>query len=135
MSNLYQGRKITCRQGAEPVATQLPLATVAVKVEYTSEAPATAWQWVRSKFTRSVQKGVSPFCTAVTTTQGGDLTQGADLSFDFTELDDPGRYDVTIRVCTNEPIGTQYACYTSSSKGADNGFIQMHGFVESLADR
>ena len=46
VSNLYQGRKITCRQGAEPVETRLPLATVAVKVEYTSETPATAWQWV-----------------------------------------------------------------------------------------
>ncbi|MCY3660469.1 MAG: hypothetical protein OXG36_15810, partial [Caldilineaceae bacterium] len=96
---------------------------------------ATAWQWVRSRFTRSVQKGETHFCAAVTTTQGGDLTQGTDLSFDFTELDDPGRYDVTIRVCTNESIGTQYACYTSSSKGADHGFIQMHGLVESLAAR
>ena len=82
-----------------------------------------------------MQKGETHFCAAVTTTQGGDLTQGADLSFDFTELDDPGRYDVTIRACTNESIGTQYACYTSSSQGADNGFIQMHGLVESLVAR
>ena len=134
-SNLYQGRKITCRQGAEPVETRLTIATVAVKVEYTTAASTTAWQWMRSKVTGSVQKGETHFCLAVTAAQGGDLTQGADLSFDFTALDDPGRYDVTIRVCTNEPIGTQYACYNSSSKGADNGFIQMHGLVESLVAR
>ena len=135
VSNLYQGRKITCRQGAEPVETRLPITTVAVKVEYTTEAPATAWQWMRSKVTGSVQKGATHFCASMFAAQGSDLTKGTDLSFDFTELDDPGRYDVTVRVCTNEPLGTQYACYHSSSKGTDNGFIQMHGLVESLAAR
>ncbi len=134
-SNLYQGRKITCSQGAEPVETRLPITTVAVKVEYTTAASTTAWQWMRSKVTGSVQKGETHFCAAVATEQGGDLTKGADLSFDFTALDDPGRYDVTIRVCTNEPIGTQYACYYSSSKDVDNGFIRMHGMVESLVAR
>ncbi len=135
VSNLYQGRKITCRQEAEPVETRLPITTVAVKIEYTTTEPTTAWQWMRSKVTGSVQKGKTHFCVAVAAAQGGDLTKGADLSFDFTDLDDPGRYDVTIRVCTNEPIGTQYACYSSSSKDADNGFIQMHGLVESLVAR
>jgi hypothetical protein len=135
VSNLYQGRKITCRQESEPVETQLPITTVAVKIEYTTTEPTTAWQWMRSKVTGSVQKGETHFCMAVAAAQGGDLTKGADLSFDFTELDDPGRYDVTIRVCTNEPISTQYACYSSSSKDADSGFIQMHGLVESLVAR
>ncbi|MCE2467582.1 MAG: hypothetical protein J4G06_06115 [Caldilineaceae bacterium] len=135
MSNLYQGRKITCRQGAEPVETRLPITTVAVKVEYTTAAPTTAWQWMRSKVTGSMQKGATHFCAAVAAERDGDLTKGPDLSFGFTELDDPGRYDVTIRACTNEPIDTQYACYYSSSKDADNGFIQMHGLVESLVAR
>ena len=101
-ANLTDGRKIVCVAGQPPRDTALDIAAVAVKVEFTQATTNAAHP------SGGVSLRPIPQCQAKT-------HNGSDMDFEFRqsrgEPTDPGTYSVTVRVCTNESLGTGHVCH------------------------
>ena len=114
-ANLRDALKITCTDGDPPQQQAVSVQGVAVKATHTTNAQTFVQGWLDLMFRGSAIRGHSPYCLAKA------YTPGANLEFEWLQsggdIVDPGDYDLELRVCVAEQIGSQRACQQVKSTG------------------
>ena len=114
-ANLRDALKITCTDGDPPQQQAVSVQGVAVKATHTTNAQSFVQGWLDLMFRGSTIRGHSPYCLAKA------YTPGANLEFEWLQsggdIVDPGDYDLELRVCVAEQIGSQRACQQVKSAG------------------
>jgi hypothetical protein len=106
-THLQDAVKITCTRGTAPQQQFVGVHSVAVKATHTTAAQSFVRNWLDRMFRGSDIRGHSPYGLA-------KLYAGSDLEFEWRQaagdLVDPGNYDVDVRVCVAEMVGSRRAC-------------------------
>ena len=101
--------------GNPPQQQAVSVQGVAVKATHTTNAQTFVQGWLDLMFRGSDIRGHSPYCLAKA------YTPGANLEFEWLQsagdIADPGDYDLEVRVCVAEQIGSQRACQQVKSAG------------------
>lgn len=128
-ANLQDALKITCTLGNAPQQQFVGVHSVAVKATHTTAARSFVRNWLDRMFRGADIRGHSPYCLAQS------YTPGTDLQFEWLQssgdLVDPGDYDVDVRVCVAEMVGSQRACQQVKSGTTSPPGIYMHTLTTS----
>ncbi len=109
------GRKIVCRKWSAPVQQTLNIKTIAVKTIFKAQSEANIQGFWQNIYEGAVSGGKSPACIQKSGSNLSSQTSVLNFMQSRNEVADPGTYTVTVRACTNEPIGTRVACHEISS--------------------
>ncbi len=114
VANLQDALKITCTTGNPPLQPAVGVHSVAVKATHTPNAQSFVRNWLNTMFRGSDIRGHSPYCLS-------QAYSGSDLEFEWLQsagdIADPGDYDLEVRVCVAEQVGSQRACQQVKSAG------------------